>query len=47
MNKLTREQEIEKAYEQFEAEKIAEKEAVWQKAEKELAHRLPQHVDED
>jgi len=47
MNKLTREQEIEMAYEQLAKEKTAVKEAAWKEAEKELAHRLPQHVDED
>lgn len=45
MNKeLTKEQEIEMAYEQLAKQKQAEKESAWKQADKELAHQQKQSV---
>ncbi len=41
---LTKEQEIELAYEQLAKQKQAEKESAWQKADKELEHQKKQSV---
>lgn len=41
---MTREEQIELAYQQAEAQRKAEKESAWEKADKELLHIQPQSV---
>lgn len=45
MTTTNREKEIDQAWEQHKAEKTAEKEKAWEKAEPVLSHRHPQHKD--